>query len=113
TLAGSGQIVDSILEQKISGRENPFVFCRSLSEREEKFLVAAISIYELSDLCRSGQKPEIIDVRSETEFAAAHIPGAKCIALQQLPARYTDLGEADLVLVCEAGMRAGLAEKSI
>lgn len=75
--------------------------------------MAAISIYELSELCRSGQKPEIIDVRSETEFAAAHIAGAKCIPLQQLPVRYADLGEGDLVMVCEGGTRAGLAQQSL
>lgn len=74
---------------------------------------AAISIYELSQLWRSGRKPDIIDVRSETEFAAAHIPGAKCIPLEQLPVRHADLGEGDLVLVCEAGMRASLAQKSL
>lgn len=75
--------------------------------------MCAISIYELSELCRSGQKPEIIDVRSETEFAASHIPGAKCIPLQQLPVRHADLGEGDLVLVCEGGTRARLAQKSL
>jgi rhodanese-related sulfurtransferase len=75
--------------------------------------LTAISVHELSNLCRSGQKPEIVDVRSETEFAAAHIPGAKCIPLQQIPARHADLAEGDLVLVCETGTRARLAQKSL
>lgn len=74
-------------------------------------MTATISIHELSQLSRSGQKPEIIDVRSETEFAAAHIPGAKCIPLQQLPLRRADLGDGDLMLVCEAGTRASMAQK--
>ena len=76
-------------------------------------MTVTISVHELSQLCRSGQKPEIVDVRSETDFGAAHIPGAKCIPLQQLPFRHADLHDGDLVLVCEAGMRARIAEKNL
>jgi rhodanese-related sulfurtransferase len=72
-----------------------------------------ITIHELSQPCRSGQKREIIDVRSETEFAAGHIPGAKCIPVQQIPLRHADLADGDLVLVCEAGTRASMAQKSL
>lgn len=74
---------------------------------------ATISIHELSQLYRSDRKREIIDVRSETEFAAGHIPGAKSIPLQQLPLRHADLGEGDLILVCEAGTRASMAQKNL
>ena len=76
-------------------------------------MTATISVHELLRLCRSGQKPEIVDVRSETEFAAGHIPGAKCIPLQQLPFRHADLDDGDLVLVCEAGTRACIAQKNL
>ena len=76
-------------------------------------MAAAITIQELLRLSRSGQKPEIADVRSETEFAAGHIPGARCIPLQQLSLRHVDLSDEDLVLVCEAGPRARMAQKSL
>ena len=76
-------------------------------------MTATINVRELSQLCRSGQKPEIVDVRSEAEFAAGHIPGAKCIPLQQLPFRHADLDDGDLVLVCEAGTRACIARKTL
>lgn len=76
-------------------------------------MTATINVRELSELSHSGEKPEIVEVRSETEFAAAHIPGAKCIPLQQLPHRHADLGDGDLVLVCEAGARASIAQKSL
>ena len=33
--------------------------------------------------------------------------------LQQLPFRHADLGDEDLVLVCEAGTRARMAQKSL
>ena len=72
-----------------------------------------ISVQELSQLCNSGQRPEIVDVRSESEFAAGHIPGAKCIPLQQLPFRHADLGGGRIVLVCEAGTRASLARQDL
>lgn len=80
---------------------------------KEKSLSANISVHEFSQLCRSGQRPEIVDVRSESEFAAGHIPGAKCIPLQQLPFRHADLGDGDLVLVCEAGARACIAQRNL
>jgi rhodanese-related sulfurtransferase len=76
-------------------------------------LTATINVNDLALLCLSGKKPEIVDVRSETEFAAAHIPGAKCIPLPQLPQRHGDLGDGDLVLVCEAGTRAAIAQKTL
>lgn len=76
-------------------------------------MTATISVHDLSQLCRLGQRPEIVDVRSETEFAAGHIPGAKCIPLQQLPFRHADLGDGELVLVCEAGARACIAQRNL
>ena len=102
------------LGKKNRVRANPFVSSRALPIREEyDRLTATINVHELSRLSRSGERPEIVDVRSETEFAAAHSPGAKCIPLQQLPQRHADLGDGDLVLVCEAGTRAGIAQKSL
>jgi rhodanese-related sulfurtransferase len=76
-------------------------------------LSSTISIQELLEICHAGQKCEIVDVRSETEFAAGHIPGAKCIPLQQFPFRHADLGDGDIVLVCEAGTRASMAHKNL
>jgi rhodanese-related sulfurtransferase len=76
-------------------------------------LSVTISIHELSELCSSGQNREIVDVRSETEFAAGHVAGAKCIPLQQIPLRYADLGDGDIVLVCETGTRASMARKNL
>ena len=81
--------------------------------RGETPLSVTISIYELLQASRSGHQLEIVDVRSETEFAAGHIPGAKCIPLQQLPLRHADLVDGDLVLVCEAGTRASIAQKNL
>lgn len=54
----------------------------------------------------------LIDVRSEEEFAAGHIPGAQNLPLESLdlfPERYPDK-DALLFLYCRSGRRSGLAE---
>jgi rhodanese-related sulfurtransferase len=76
-------------------------------------LKTTISVEELAELFRSGERAEVVDVRSETEFAAGHIPGAKCIPLPQLPFRHADLCDGDLILVCEAGTRARMAQQEL
>src|SRR5215471_12429346 len=101
------------MKQRKSRPDESFCFLRGSSYMRGKSLTANVSVHELSQLCCSGQRPEIVDVRSEAEFAAGHIPGAKCIPLQQLPFRHADLDGGDLVLVCEAGTRACIAQKNL
>lgn len=49
----------------------------------------------------------LVDVRSGTEFASGHIPGAVNIPMDQIEARLDDLGvNVPLVLICQAGKRA-------
>jgi len=48
-----------------------------------------------------------IDVRSATEFAAGHLPGAINIPMDEIEARLHDLSpERPIVLVCKSGGRA-------
>lgn len=49
---------------------------------------------------------KLIDVRSAAEFATGHIPGAVNVPMEQVTARYQDIGDAPVVLLCEAGTRA-------
>lgn len=49
----------------------------------------------------------LVDVRSGTELASGHIPGAVNIPMDQIEARLGDLGESlPIVLICQAGTRA-------
>lgn len=48
-----------------------------------------------------------VDVRSGTEFASGHIPGAVNIPMDQVEARLDDLGvNLPIVLICQSGKRA-------
>jgi len=50
---------------------------------------------------------QLIDVRSHSEFATGHIPGAVNIPMDQIEARTADfLPGAPLILICQSGKRA-------
>ncbi|HEY9887512.1 MAG TPA: rhodanese-like domain-containing protein [Candidatus Obscuribacterales bacterium] len=56
----------------------------------------------------------LLDVRSPTEYAAGHIPGAINLPSGELPARVGELQRYtayEIVVYCEVGVRAGLAER--
>lgn len=58
------------------------------------------------------KKVEIIDVRSEEEFAAGHIPNAKLIPLPELNDRLTELNKDQAYLiVCRSGNRSSQASE--
>lgn len=50
---------------------------------------------------------QLVDVRSGSEFASGHIPGAVNIPMDQIEARLEDLRPAvPIVLICQTGKRA-------
>ncbi len=55
-----------------------------------------------------GHAPtQLVDVRSSSEFATGHIPGAVNIPMDQIEARLQDLDRhLPVVLICQAGKRA-------
>ena len=55
--------------------------------------------------------PLILDVRSQEEFDAGHVPGAVLIPHDQLGARIAELGEPrEVVVYCRSGRRSALVE---
>src|SRR5208283_5727488 len=69
-----------------------------------------IGIETWKDWQAAGRRAQLVDVRSGTEFATAHLPGAANIPLEQIELRTADLEtEAPVVLVCQGGTRAHMA----
>lgn len=53
---------------------------------------------------------QLIDVREEEEYTAAHIPGTINIPLSELPARIDEINEeCPVFLVCNTGIRSSQA----
>lgn len=69
-----------------------------------------IDIETLKQWRALGKPVQILDVRSATEFATGHLPGAVNVPLEQVELRTADLDPAkQLVLVCQGGTRARMA----
>lgn len=70
--------------------------------------MARLSAREVSEKLRcEGDKVCYIDVRSMSEFAAGHVPGAKCVPLDQLEKDTSGIPKDRLVILgCLSGKRA-------
>jgi rhodanese-related sulfurtransferase len=69
-----------------------------------------IGIDTWKDWQAAGRRAQLVDVRSATEFATAHLPGAINIPLEQVELRTADLEtNVPVVLVCQGGTRAHMA----
>lgn len=73
-----------------------------------------ILVHTLQTMLDGGTAPQIIDVRSPSEFSSGHIPKAINIPLEQLSARQEDLDQdSAVILVCQSGHRAEIASNLI
>ena len=73
-----------------------------------------VAAQELAKQIGSGSAPTILDVRSPAEYAAGHIPGAINIPHNELASRLGEIPGAkasEIVVHCQAGGRAAVAEK--
>ena len=69
--------------------------------------MTTVSVAALKDEIRNGRRPQMIDVRTASEYASGHIPCTMNIPMDQFEARRKDLRLEDgMVLVCKAGSRA-------
>ena len=58
----------------------------------------------------------VLDVRTPAEFAAGHVPGARNLPHDELPARLAELSslkEKDVVLYCRSGRRTAIAVQTL
>lgn len=66
-----------------------------------------ITTQELERRLANGDRPVMVDVRTQEEFEAGHIPGSVLIPLDQLAAQRHRLNPADeIILVCRSGSRS-------
>jgi rhodanese-related sulfurtransferase len=75
-----------------------------------------ISQVELQTLMNSEEKPLLIDVRSEDEYADGHIAGAINIPYKELEQRLEELlgaKDSQIILYCRSGRRAGIAKETL
>ena len=75
-----------------------------------------ISQAELLAEIEGGSPPFVLDVRTPEEFARGHVPGAVNVPHTELPQRLPDLElpqDRRVVVYCESGRRAGVAEASL
>jgi rhodanese-related sulfurtransferase len=52
---------------------------------------------------------ELVDVRTEKEFADGHIPGSRNIPLDELRERVGEIGTTRVVVTCQVGQRGHTA----
>lgn len=65
---------------------------------------------------RQDPKLLVLDVRTAEEYAAGHVPGARNIAHELLPARLAELADArdrDIVVYCRSGRRSAIALETL
>jgi rhodanese-related sulfurtransferase len=70
-------------------------------------LAATISVLQLTGLKNGPDRFHLVDVRSPSEYATGHIPGAVSMPMEQVQSRIPDLdSEGPVILVCQSGQRA-------
>ncbi|OFI32833.1 hypothetical protein BFC17_06165 [Alteromonas lipolytica] len=69
----------------------------------------------VNELHQNGFNGLIIDVRSATEYAEGHVPGAINIPFDKLDAHLATLGSISqpMLVYCRSGRRAGIALQSL
>ena len=71
-----------------------------------------MSAGELSARMASEARPVILDVRTQKEYAAGHLPGAINVPHKTLPGRLVEIlafRDREVVLYCERGKRSVMA----
>lgn len=75
-----------------------------------------ISPSELAERIETNTAPIILDVRTAKEYSEGHIPRAINIEYIELPSRIDEvysLRKKQIVVYCERGIRAAIAEKTL
>lgn len=71
-----------------------------------------ISVIELNDRLKAGEKPIMIDVREQHEWDMQHLDNVIKISLGDLPGAVAQLAEhkdKEVIMICRSGGRSGNA----
>ncbi|MEM0982284.1 MAG: rhodanese-like domain-containing protein [Cyanobacteria bacterium P01_H01_bin.58] len=93
-----------------------FVLGLSLTACQVGFSLTEMTPAILAARLASDNPPVLLDVRSPQEYAAGHIPGAINIPYREVPHRLDELAAFktdEIVVYCEVGVRAGIAELAL
>ena len=82
--------------------------CGALAQTSDR-----ISQQELVAQIDAGTAPLILDVRTAQEYEAGHIPGAINIHFRELGERLDEIAASPVVVYCERGIRAKIAERTL
>ena len=81
---------------------------------------AAAELISQTDLLARLEKKDaglvVLDVRTPAEYAAGHVPGARNVSHDQLPAKLAVLSalkDKEVVLYCRSGRRTAIAEQTL
>ena len=76
--------------------------------------MSTTNVTEVKQRHEQGEYLQLIDVRSPTEYAAGHLPGAVNIPMDQIQGRLADVDiRRPLVLVCQSGRRAAMTAEML
>ena len=93
-------------------KENSLASLRRSPKERKKAIITIMLIAMATN--GSENKPLLIDVRTEGEYASGHVPGAINIPhkeLEQHLAELSSVKNSQIVLYCRSGTRAGFAKK--
>ncbi|PKM09166.1 MAG: hypothetical protein CVV14_01190 [Gammaproteobacteria bacterium HGW-Gammaproteobacteria-4] len=72
----------------------------------------AVAPRQLARQLHAENAPLVLDVRTQAEFDAGHVPGAVLIPHDQLAGRLAEIpADRDVVVYCHSGRRSTLAER--
>lgn len=72
----------------------------------------AVAPRQLARQLQAENAPLVLDVRTQAEFDAGHVPGAVLIPHDQLAGRLAEIpADRDVVVYCHSGRRSTLAER--
>ena len=86
------------------------------SAEEPKPAVRSVAADDVLGWIETGTGPQLLDVRSEREFAEGHLPGALNIPYDKIAERIEEVAsfkDRGLALYCHSGRRAGIAAETL